>query len=111
MPIFKPFRGIRPHTDYINVFPTYSIDNFTHEEINKKALVRNSYLQMIKPAVSNSKSKNVDRGLKKVRTNFEELLKDKKLIQDDSSYYLYEQILPDKTTFRGLLGLVSVDDF
>ena len=34
-----------------------------------------------------------------------------KLVQDNSSYYLYEQIMPNKSVFRGLLGLVSVDDF
>ena len=37
MPVFKPFRGIRPNTDFIHVFPTYSLDNFTQEEINKRA--------------------------------------------------------------------------
>ncbi len=110
MPVFKPFRGIRPNTDFIDVFPTYSLDNFTQEEINKKAQVDDSYVQMIKPAVV-SKSKDVDRNLRKIRSNFEELLQDKKLIQDDSAYYLYEQILPNKTSFRGLMGLVSVDDF
>ncbi|MCG2793273.1 MAG: DUF1015 domain-containing protein [Weeksellaceae bacterium] len=110
MPVFKPFKGIRPHHDFVDVFPTYSLDNFTQEEINKMAHLDNSYIQMIKPAVV-SKSKDVDRNLRKIRSNFEELLEEKKLIQDDSSYYLYEQKMPDKSTFRGLLGLVSVDDF
>lgn len=110
MPVFKPFKGIRPTPEYVDVFPTYSLDNFTQEEINKKAHLDNSYIQMIKPSVV-SKSKDVDRNLRKIRSNFEELLEEKKLIQDDSSYYLYEQTMPDKSTFRGLLGLVSVDDF
>lgn len=110
MPVFKPFRGIRPNPDFVDVFPSYSLDNFTQEEINKKAQQDNSYIQMIKPAVV-SKSKDVDRNLRKVRSNFEELLEEKKITQDDSAYYLYEQTLPDKTSFRGLLGLVSVDDF
>lgn len=110
MPIFKPFRGIRPNPDYIDIFPTYSLDNFDQDEINKKAQQENSYIQMIKPAVV-SKSKDVDRNLRKVRSNFEELVADKKLVQDDSAYYLYEQTMPNKTMFRGLLGLVSLDDF
>ena len=67
MPVFKPFRGIRPNTDFIDVFPTYSLDNFTQEEINKKAQVDDSYVQMIKPAVV-SKSKDVDRNLRKIRS-------------------------------------------
>ncbi len=110
MPIFKPFRGIRPSEDFVDIFPTHPVDNFTQEEINKKAQTDSSYIQMIKPYVV-SKSKDLDRNLRKIRTNFEELLEDRILIQDHSSYYLYEQILPNKTVFRGLMGLVSVEDF
>lgn len=110
MPIFKPFRGIRPSEDFVDIFPTHPIDYLSQEEINKKAQVDSSYVQMIKPFVV-SKSKDIDRNLRKIRTNFEELLENRTLVQDNSAYYLYEQFLPDKTIFRGLMGLVSVDDF
>lgn len=110
MPTFKPFRGIRPNDDFIDCFPTHPLDNFSQEEIDKKAQEDSSYVQMIKPYVC-SKSKDIDRNLRKIRSNYEELLEDKKLVQDPSSYYLYEQIMPNKTIFRGLLGLVSVEDF
>lgn len=110
MPVFKPFRGVRPHPDYITQFPTQPLDNFTQEEINKKATEDSSYVQMIKPYAC-SKSKDVDRNLRKVRSNYEELLADNKLLQDASSYYLYEQIHPNKMVYRGLLGLVNIQDF
>ena len=110
MPIFKPFRGVRPQENFVDCFPTHPLDNFTQQEINKKAQEDSSYVQMIKPYVC-SKSKDIDRNLRKIRTNFEELVNDNKLMQDSSSYYLYEQIYPDKRVFRGLLGLVSVEDF
>lgn len=110
MPVFKPFRGIRPNIDYVDCFPTHPLDNFTQEEISQKAQEDSSYIQMIKPYVL-SKSKDIDRNLRKIRSNYEELLDENKLVQDASSYYLYEQIKPDKTVFRGLLGLVSLDDF
>jgi len=110
MPTFKPFRGVRPSEDYVDVFPTHPLDNFSQDEINKKAQLESSYIQMIKPYVV-SKSKDLDRNLRKIRTNFEELLDDKTLVQDPSAYYLYEQVLPNKMVHRGLLGLVSVDDF
>ena len=110
MPTFKPFRGVRPSEDYVDIFPTHPLDNFSQEEINKKSQIESSYIQMIKPYVV-SKSKDIDRNLRKIRTNFEELLDDRKLVKDNSSYYLYEQILANKTIFRGLLGLVSVEDF
>lgn len=110
MPIFKPFRGVRPHPDYIDVFPTHPLESFSEEEITKKAAEDSSYIQMIKPYVC-SKSKDVDRNLRKIRANYEEMLQDNKLLQDPSSYYLYSQILPDRTVYRGLLGLVHVEDF
>lgn len=110
MPIFKPFRGVRPQENFVDCFPTHPLDNFTQQQINKKAQEDSSYVQMIKPYVC-SKSKDVDRSLRKIRSNYEELLKENKLVQDSSSYYLYEQIYPNKRVFRGLLGLVSVEDF
>ena len=36
MPIFKSFRGVRPHPDLIDTFPTQSLDNLSQEEIQKK---------------------------------------------------------------------------
>lgn len=110
MPIFRPFRGVRPNTDYIDKFPTRSLDLFSEEDIAKKAQENDTYIQMIKPFVV-SKSKDLDRNLRKIRHNFEELLEEKKLVQDNSCYYLYQQIMPNGTIFRGLLGLASVDDF
>lgn len=110
MPIFRPFRGVRPQNDYIDRFPTHPLDNFSLEELTRKSQEDLSYIQMIKPYVV-SKSKDIDRNLRKIRSNYEELLDDKVLVQDPSSYYLYEQILPNKTVYRGLMGLVSVEDF
>ncbi len=40
MPVFKPFRGVTLHPDYIDKFPTHPLDNFTQEEINKKRTAR-----------------------------------------------------------------------
>ena len=110
MPIFKPFRGIRPHKDHESTFPTHPLDNFTQEDIAEKAQVEDTYINMIKPYVV-SKSKDIDRNLRKIRSTFEELMEEKKLVQDNSSYYLYEQIYPTKQVFRGLLGLTSIEDF
>lgn len=110
MPIFKPFRGVRPDQDLLETFPTTFLDSYPEGEIERKITEKDSYLHMIKPYLQ-SKSGDVDKDLKKVRQNFENLLKQRKLLQDPSSYYLYEQIHADKTSFRGLLGLVSLQDF
>ncbi|MBS1572491.1 MAG: DUF1015 domain-containing protein [Bacteroidetes bacterium] len=110
MPIFKPFKGVRPNDDFLESFPTHPLDSFSQEEINKKSQEEDSYIQMIKPYVV-SKSKDIDRNLRKIRTNFEELLEEKKLVKDNEAFYLYAQFMPDKRVFRGLLGLSSVEDF
>ncbi|WP_052911117.1 DUF1015 domain-containing protein [Riemerella anatipestifer] len=109
MPTFKPFKGVRPRSEYINIFPTRPLDNYTDDVIAEKSNVEGSYINMVKPYIC-SKSKDVNRNLRKVRNNYEEIAKNN-LMQDAASYYLYEQIMPNKTVFRGLLGLVSVEDF
>ena len=110
MPTFKPFRGVRPGDDYLKQFPTHPLDNFSEQELIEKAQVEDTYMNMIKPYVA-SKSKDLDRNLRKIRSNYEELLDTYKLAQDNSSIYLYVQTYPDNRVFRGLLGLVSVEDF
>lgn len=110
MPTFKPFRGIRPNNDFIETFPTDQLDTFSSEELQRKAQEENTYINMIKPYIL-SKSKDVDRNMRKIRATFEELLEKKILVQDNSSYYLYAQIHPNKQVFRGLLGLTSIEDF
>lgn len=110
MPTFKPFKGIRPNIDFIDCFPTHPIDNFSEEELLQKSNEETSYIKMIKPYICNT-GECVEINLELVRENFEELIDKRKLIQDSHAYYLYKQTMPDKTVFRGLLGLVSVDDF
>lgn len=110
MPIFRPFRGIRPHSDIEDKFPTHPLENYSHEEILEKSAIPDSYINMIRPYLA-SKSKDVDRNLRKIRSTYEEMLESNKLTQDASSFYLYEQIYPNKQVFRGLLGLASIEDF
>lgn len=110
MPIFKPFHGVRPREEYLECFTIDSIDELSEEEFQERSKVENSYAGMIRPYILN-KSKEIGRKMRKVRLNFEALLENKVLEQDNSAYYLYEQILSDKSVYRGLLGLVSIDDF
>jgi uncharacterized protein YggL (DUF469 family) len=101
MPVFKPLEEL-DRTLIILINSQSTFDNFTQEEINKKATEDSSYIQMIKN-ICMQQIKDVDRNLRKVRSNYVEMLGDNKLLQDSSSYYLYEQILPNKSVFRGLL--------
>ena len=111
MPVFKPFRGITPYGEYIKSFPTRPLSNYTHEEILKKAEREFSYVRMVEPYLS-GEPQNLEQNLGRVRANYEELLRNHNLHQEEESgYYLYCQVLPDDSVFRGLLGLVSVEDY
>jgi len=110
MPLFKPFKGIRAKSEFIKDFATSPIEKLPKDELGKPA-PEVSFLAMVKPLISDKAEENVDRNLHKVRSNFEEMLRNKSLSQDNSCIYLYSQILPDKSFFRGLLGLTSAEDF
>lgn len=110
MPLFKAFKGIIPTQDLLHCFPTLSLDNFSSEEIKQKAGEKDTFCEMLKPYLSGN-SDHLDKNLKKVRKNFEQLLSDKKINTDTTAYYLYEQKMPNNQVFRGFLGLISVQDF
>ena len=110
MPIFKPFKGVRPNESYLSHFPTHPLDHLTDEEMQVQSGNVSSYLNMLKPYLDSSAA-DFGKNLKKVRENYQHLRDSNVLMQDQSSYYLYEQIYPDKQIFRGLLGLVSAEDF
>jgi len=46
MPIFKPFRGIRPCSEYIDCFPTHPLSNYTQKEIGMLYCVVGKYQLM-----------------------------------------------------------------
>lgn len=110
MPVFKPFRGVRPSDGYVQSFPTRPLSNFTQEEILQKSEEEFSYVKMVKPYLYGDAS-HLAENLGKVRANYEQLLSEGQLEQDELSYYLYNQTMPDGRVFRGLLGLVSVEEF
>lgn len=110
MPLFKPFKGLRPHRDHFETFPTHPLANYSDEELEIKAQTKDSYIHMVYPYLQ-SQEKTKEKTLKKVRNNFEDYLKRNVLQQDETSYYLYVQIHPDKSIYRGLLGLVSIEEF
>lgn len=110
MPVFKPFGGVRPHQDFVEIFPTHPLSNYTHEEIEKKAEKDFSYVKMVSPYLF-GKQEDWAKNLQEVRANYETLLAKNNLEKDEPCYYLYNQILPDGRSFRGFLGLVSVEDY
>lgn len=110
MPVFKPFKGIIPKKEYLDVFPTHPLGNYTHNEIEEKAQREHSYVRMVSPYLF-GKIEDLHQNLSQVRANYEAAKGNQVEQEEEVCYYLYRQTLPNQRVFRGLLGLVSVSDY
>lgn len=108
---FKPFKGIHPKEEDGKDFPMYSPDIYTDEQIRIKLRGKTpSYIDIIKPMFFKGESPLENR-LKKIRKRYEDYVKENLLEHDPASFYVYEQKKLTGEFFRGIVGLVSVDDF
>lgn len=108
---FKPFKGIHAKEEDIKDFPMYSPDIYSDEQIRMKLRGKTpSYIDLIKPIFFKGESPLENR-LKKIRKRYEDYVKDNLLDHDPASFYIYEQKKKSGETFRGVIGLISVDDF
>lgn len=111
MPQFKPFKGIRPTEAVAQQFVTTSIDRYSTEEIEKYIQqTPHSFLQIIQPTFD-SETTDSKKRFEKVRTTFDDYLEEKILVQDKSSFYVYQVVHPSGRQTKGLLGLVNIDDY
>ncbi|TWP22537.1 DUF1015 domain-containing protein [Apibacter muscae] len=111
MLIFKPFKGIHMKDTSLSNFPMYSPDKYTEEQIKAKLRNKNpSYIDIIKPTFFKGESPLENR-FKKVRKRYEEYINENLLESDPSSIYIYEQTKRNGLTFRGVIGLVDVENF
>jgi uncharacterized protein (DUF1015 family) len=111
MPQFKPFKGVRPTEETSQNFVTLAVNQYSKEELENYINTKdNSFLHVILPTwdetIKDSKEK-----FKKVRENFEDFIERKILTQDKSSFYIYQVIQPDGRQTKGLVGLVSIEDY
>lgn len=111
MPQFKPFKGIRPTEETSQNFVTLAVNQYTKEELDHCINTReNSFLHIILPTwdetIKDSKEK-----FRKVRENLDDFLSKKILTQDKSSFYIYQVIQPNGRQTKGLVGLVSIEDY
>ena len=111
MPQFKPFKGIRPTEETSQSFVTLAINQYTKEELDHTLKSKDdTFLHIILPTwddtIEDSKEK-----FSKVRKNFDDFISRKVLVQDKSSFYIYQVSQPDGRVTKGLLGLVDIDDY
>lgn len=108
---FKPFKGIHIKEEYIEKFPIYTPEKYTEEQIKAKLKDKNpSYIDIIRPTFFKGESPLKNR-FKKVRKRFEEYINENLLEHDPASIYIYEQKKRNGEIFKGIIGLVSVEDF
>ncbi|MDR2121868.1 MAG: DUF1015 domain-containing protein [Flavobacteriaceae bacterium] len=108
---FKPFKGIHVKEENMDHFPIYSPERYTEEQIKTKLKGKTpSYIDIIKPTFFRGESPLENR-FKKVRKKYDEYVSESLLENDPASVYIYEQKKRNGETFKGIIGLVSVDDF
>ncbi len=114
MPIFKPFKAIRPPRDKAHLVASRSYISYPKGELVDK-LNGNPYtfLHLINPEASlglKSTKNTLDR-FKMVRERFDEWVK-KDYFHTDTQpgFYIYRQTQPDQV-FTGILGCTSIHDY
>lgn len=111
MPQFRPFKGIRSTEDNVQDFVTKSIDRYSKEELEENIKARSqSFLHVIEPTFDLSIENPLER-FAKVRENLDQYIEDRVLVQDRSSFYIYQLIQPNGKQIKGLLGLVNINDY
>jgi len=111
MPQFRPFKGIRPTEENVQDFVTKSVDRYSMDELQENIKTRNnSFLHVIEPTWDHT-IEDISERFSKVRTNLEALIDQKVLVQDKSSFYIYQVIQPNGRQTKGLLGLVNINDY
>jgi len=111
MPQFKPFKGIRATEDHVNDFVTKSVDRYSKEELQNNIVSRKkSFLHIIEPTWDTSID-DANVRFSKVRKNLEAYIEQQVLVQDKSSFYIYQVAQPNGRSTKGLLGLVNINDY
>lgn len=114
MPVFKPFKALRPHPDYIDQVSARSSD-FENQKLLVDALRGNpnTFHHVTKNHLNYSGAFQEPEKFLPFAAKF---IVDQKargvLIKDnENSYYIYHQFRKDGRTFKGIIGLTSVKDY
>lgn len=111
MPIFKPFKGIRPIKEIAGAFTTLSVDSFSLEALEEELKSNpNSFLHLVEPTWTNERI-GVEERHHRVKENFLSYINSNRSEKDKPSYYIYQIIRPNKESTRALIGLVSMNEY
>ncbi|MFW5781086.1 MAG: DUF1015 domain-containing protein [Bacteroidota bacterium] len=114
MAILKAFKGIRPEKDKAPAIASRPYDVLNREEAKNEAEGNPlSFLHVIKPEIDlpDSVDEHDSAVYQKGKDNYNKLLSDGVLLQDDDEYlYVYAQTMNGKTQY-GIVGCVAVSDY
>lgn len=115
MAIVSPFKAIRPPQDKV-----HHVVSRTYSAYSKKYVYNllegnpYSFVHVLNPEYKLKKTSkpNTPARFRKVRKKFEEFIRNNYFIRDEKPcLYLYRQIKEDGTTFTGIIGNASIDDY
>ncbi len=109
-----PFKGIRPAKDKVHLVVSRSVDGYNKVQLHDK-LVSNpySFLHVISPDSSDgekSKPGSAERLIKAKEKYLKFIDEGVFVIDSTPSYYIYQQLKED-TTYVGIIGCSSIDDY
>lgn len=109
-----PFKGIRPANDKVHLVASRSVDNYSTAQLNEK-LLNNPYtfLHIINPDFNEEEKTKPgsEERLKKIKSKYLNFIQEDILKCDEQvGYYIYQQT-KEATTFTGIIGCTSIDDY
>lgn len=108
---FRAFKALHCKNDYVQDFPMYNSELYSEEELIQKLRERKiSYADLTRAIYFRGESTILNR-YKKVRKKFEEYKQENIFEEDLTSIYIYEQKTPEGEIFKGIVGLISIEDF
>lgn len=114
MSILKPFKGIRPASEFVEKVASRPYDVLNSEEARIEAKGNpHSFLHVNKPEIDLSENIDIhsDAVYNKAKENFDRMFKEGVFIQDGKKcYYIYAQTMWGKTQY-GLVAGAAVSDY
>jgi uncharacterized protein (DUF1015 family) len=109
MPKFRPLKALLPQKSIVEDFCIHSLNHLSPDEVQEKMQDKNNYLNILQPILNDAS--DWEKSLKTVRKNLDAQRENHALSEQESAFYLYEQTKTDKSKFRGIIGLTTVEDF
>ncbi|MCK5071803.1 MAG: DUF1015 domain-containing protein [Bacteriovoracaceae bacterium] len=114
MAVIRPFKGVRPKNEIADKVASYPYDVINSKEAMEIAGENPlSFLHVVKPEIDLSEDINLydERVYQKAKENFENMLKDGNLVQDEKPHlYIYKQKMGDHQQY-GIIGCASADEY